>query len=61
MAAFFRLVNHHNLPMNEWVSESLTIHIIVATLLVGGLEHGFYFSIQLGMSSSHLIKKKPEG
>ena len=23
-------------------------------LLVGGLEHGFYFSIQLGMSSSQL-------
>ena len=25
-------------------------------MLVGGVEHGFYFSIQLGMSSSQLTK-----
>ena len=49
----FRLVNHHNLPMIEWISDSLTIHTIVATSLVGGLEHGFYFSIQLGSWECH--------
>jgi len=35
-------------------SDDLSLHNLQLQNLIGGLEHEFYFSIQLGMSSSQL-------